>query len=304
MVEAIPRQDPVGHLSRCRPGLPLLVLTDLDGTLLDHDSYSFSAAQPALQRLRQLHIPVIPVTSKTLAELQPLMRALENPHPCIAENGGLIAIPPHYFRGLEDCELASGYRVIRLSAAYADILNSAHRLRAEQGFRFRGFGDMDAAEIAARTDLTPAQAQRAKRRLSTEPLLWLDSDAALKRFRDALAASGLQLVRGGRFWHLMGAHDKASAVQRLCEHYRANGLRRFVTVALGDSPNDIAMLRAADIPVVIRSQAGDCLAVPERRRVLCSELPGAGGWNQMMLGILDEAAQRETRRQAEGERRG
>ena len=92
MVDAIPRQDPDTHSAFRPPQLALLVFTDLDGTLLDHHSYSFSAALPALQRLRRARIPVIPVTSKTLAELAPLMRELDNAHPCIAENGGLIAL--------------------------------------------------------------------------------------------------------------------------------------------------------------------------------------------------------------------
>mgnify|MGYP000626872641 CR=1 FL=1 len=32
---------------------PLVVATDLDGTLLDHDSYAFACARPALQALRR-----------------------------------------------------------------------------------------------------------------------------------------------------------------------------------------------------------------------------------------------------------
>ena len=31
-----------------RPALPIVVMTDLDGTLLDHDNYSTAAAKPAL----------------------------------------------------------------------------------------------------------------------------------------------------------------------------------------------------------------------------------------------------------------
>jgi mannosyl-3-phosphoglycerate phosphatase len=94
MVDAIPRQDPNKQAAFRAPELPLLIFTDLDGTLLDHHSYSFSAALPALQRLRRFNIPLIPVTSKTLAELAPLMRELDNPHPCIAENGGLMRYRP------------------------------------------------------------------------------------------------------------------------------------------------------------------------------------------------------------------
>ena len=47
----------------------LLVFTDLDGSLLDHHSYSYQAALPRLQQLEQLGVPVIPATSKTRAEI-------------------------------------------------------------------------------------------------------------------------------------------------------------------------------------------------------------------------------------------
>ena len=48
-----------------------LVFTDMDGTLLDHHTYSFEAAKPALKALEEKDIPVVPTTSKTFAELQP-----------------------------------------------------------------------------------------------------------------------------------------------------------------------------------------------------------------------------------------
>lgn len=34
-----------------------LVFTDLDGTLLDHDTYSWEAARPALDRLKRQQVP-------------------------------------------------------------------------------------------------------------------------------------------------------------------------------------------------------------------------------------------------------
>ena len=186
MVDAIPRQDPDTHSAFRPPQLALLVFTDLDGTLLDHHSYSFSAALPALQRLRRARIPVIPVTSKTLAELAPLMRELDNAHPCIAENGGLIALPPGYFAGLDRYPLQEGYRVIELSSNYEDLLRTARRLRADHQYQFRGFSDMSDAEVAACTGLSVAAATRARRRRCSEPLQWLDTAAAFAQFRQAV----------------------------------------------------------------------------------------------------------------------
>ena len=48
---------------------PLVVFSDLDGTLLDHDTYAWDAAKPALTRLALLGCPVILTSSKTAAEI-------------------------------------------------------------------------------------------------------------------------------------------------------------------------------------------------------------------------------------------
>ena len=67
---------------------PLLVFSDLDGTLLDHQSYSFQGAEKALQRLLHHSIPLILTSSKTRAELETLREKLGLHTPFIAENGG------------------------------------------------------------------------------------------------------------------------------------------------------------------------------------------------------------------------
>ena len=59
----------------------IVIYTDLDGSLLDHHSYSHAAADALLLELEQRGIPVIPTSSKTRAELIPLRRELNNHHP-------------------------------------------------------------------------------------------------------------------------------------------------------------------------------------------------------------------------------
>ena len=70
--------------------MSLVVFSDLDGTLLDHYTYSFEDARPALGRLRAAGVPLVLCTSKTRAEIAPLRDALRNTHPFISENGGAV----------------------------------------------------------------------------------------------------------------------------------------------------------------------------------------------------------------------
>lgn len=275
------------------PAQRLLVFTDLDGSLLDHDDYSFSAAQPALDSLRQRQIPLIPATSKTLAEMLVLRAALDNTHPFIVENGSAICIPRGYFAdsahtGFEQAEYAQGYRLLRLAPPYTEVIATLQQLRAEHGYRFRGFNDMSAAEVARDTGLGEDEAALARDRLCAEPLLWQDDEAALERFSVELAAAGLRLLRGGRYWHVLSNADKAAAMRELCGLYEAADHHGYTTVALGDSPNDAAMLRAADIAVVIRRKDGSVMPFESGNSRIISELPGPAGWNDAVIRILNE----------------
>lgn len=72
---------------------PLLVFSDLDGTLLDSHSYDWQPAAPWLSRLHEANIPVILCSSKTSAEMLYLQKMLGlQGLPLIAENGAVIQL--------------------------------------------------------------------------------------------------------------------------------------------------------------------------------------------------------------------
>jgi len=71
----------------------VVVFTDLDGTLLDHQTYEWEEAKPALNRCKALQVPLILVSSKTRAEMDVLRHELGLISPFISENGGGIFFP-------------------------------------------------------------------------------------------------------------------------------------------------------------------------------------------------------------------
>lgn len=56
-----------------------LVFTDLDSTLLDHHSYSYAEAVPAIRSLTEAGFPLICNSSKTAAEINPLRQLIGYP---------------------------------------------------------------------------------------------------------------------------------------------------------------------------------------------------------------------------------
>ncbi|HHH39410.1 MAG TPA: HAD-IIB family hydrolase [Sedimenticola sp.] len=264
----------------------LLIFTDLDGTLLDHDSYSWEPARPALGQIAARGIPLIFVSSKTRSEILDLRRQLENRHPFVTENGSAVYLPAGYFD--LDRPHSDGALDKRLfSTARSRILQVLERLRSEHGYHFRGFADMSVAELVEATGLTPDAAEKAKQRDCSEPIQWLDGEEALQLFRQQLEQEGLRLLRGGRFWHVMGEVDKGDAIRWLIARYRARWPgQRFTSVALGDSPNDLGMLEVVDIPVVIEPARGDALHLGDSERVVYAGAKGPTGWQRAMERIL------------------
>ncbi len=250
----------------------LLVFTDLDGTLLDHHSYSFAPAQPALDELKARNIPLILVSSKTRAELEALQQQLNINTPFICENGAAVF-----------WQADQQWQRQEFSLPRTDILQQLKQLR-DQGFDFISFADCSVAQIAEMTGLSEAEADLASQRDYTEPLLWRGSEQSLEQFRQRLAANHLQAVQGGRFISVMGEFDKGTSLQWLRQRYEKDG--PVTVVALGDSPNDEPMLNAADIAVVIRSQRSAELNIDKPAQCIYTDAPGPSGWQQAMADIL------------------
>nr|MCH9772843.1 HAD hydrolase family protein [Cyanobacteriota bacterium] len=71
------------------PSIPWWVVTDLDGTLMDH-AYNWEPAREAIRGLQLQGIPVIPCTSKTAEEVKSFRAAAGLKDPFIVENGGAV----------------------------------------------------------------------------------------------------------------------------------------------------------------------------------------------------------------------
>lgn len=184
-----------------------VVFTDLDGTLLDHDTYDWRPAAPVLDRLRQLGIPLVLVSSKTLPELEQHRRALAVDGPVIAENGAVIDAPAGYFSH-DVCDALT-------SVDRATLQRHLRELRDGGNYDCVSFEELGNVGIAAATGLSVAEAEQANQRRASEPIQWNDTAARLQEFIAAAEARGLHCTQGGRFVHLMGPVDKADAVSRL-----------------------------------------------------------------------------------------
>jgi mannosyl-3-phosphoglycerate phosphatase len=264
----------------------LVVITDLDGCLLDAVTYSYEAARPALAELARAGVPLVLCSGKTRAELQLLARELDLAHPFIVENGGAIVFPPGSFHAVAGARMANGGQVLPLGTPRVRLTLQLREIAAAAGVRARGFADMSREELQELTGLSAAAAALALQREYDEPFV-LEDETAVAALERAAAARGLQLSHGGRFHHLMGSSDKGLAARKLLSLYRqAGGGRR--AAALGDAETDLPLLRSVERPIVVPRSDGlpDPVLASHLRGAECAPAPGPEGWNEAVLALL------------------
>ncbi len=272
----------------------LLIFTDLDGTLLDYHTYSKEAALPALKKIEELGIPLVIVSSKTRAEIEPLLDL-----PCMAqifitENGSAVFFDQALALDLGEASTVSGrFDALILGTTYEQVLEGLRQAVQECGLRIRGFSDMSTPELARFTGLDLEAAGRAAMREFSEPFLFEGTAQELECLARALDRRDLTCVRGGRFHHALGRTDKGLAAGRVVDIYRRSHPRTsWKTLALGDSENDIPLLRTADVAVIIRRHDGTSMdyAPPPLQEVIRPLAAGPAGWNEAVVRILEDVS--------------
>ena len=265
----------------------LIIFTDLDGTLLDHNTYSFDAAREAMDRVKEACIPLILCSSKTRAEIEIWREKLNNNDPFISENGGAIFFTETLNSISEKYIERKGYRIIELGTPYSELIAQFKTLKNRFGNRIRGLSEMDLDEVLYLTGLSKEEAAAAKEREYTEPFVFDGDENEEIELEKNIRNLNLNLTKGGRFFHLLGDNDKGKAVNVITEMYKETH-PELKTVALGDSFNDLHMLQAADMPILVQKPGG--LYGRQIDLPNLSRAPGAGpiGWNKAILMILSD----------------
>ena len=258
------------------------MFTDLDGTLLDHDTYDWKPALPAIKLLKEYKFPLILNSSKTSSEIKLLRKKLANVDPYICENGALV-----FTNTLLEETTESDMEAFYFSKSFSCIKNSLNEIRKNHDFDMLEFSEIDIKTLMDLTGLNETDARNAKQREATEPLQWNDSNESLENFSRLLNAHNLTLTRGGRFYHVSSPVDKGEPIKWLINKYRLmEPETQWITAGLGDSFNDISMLEQVDYPVLIKNTKTQKPDVDHINNLIESKSSGPTGWNFEVLKIL------------------
>lgn len=226
--------------------MKFIIFTDLDGTLLD-ENYSFKYAKKIIDILKVKTIPIIFCSGKTRVEQEVYIKKIGIRNPFIVEDGSAIFIPKNYF-GYTVGKNKNGYEVIELGENFEKIRKEINRI--QRMYKIVGYSDMNIEDVAKITNLSLNEAILAVKREYSETVVEAD-EIALEKLRKKF-----NVVVGGRFIHVFGKNaDKGKSVKILTELYKKK-FGNIKTIGIGNSYNDEPMLKAVDIPVLVRNPNG------------------------------------------------
>lgn len=260
------------------------IFTDLDGTLLSAIDFRCEAAIPLIRTLLSESVPIVPVTSKTAAEVIPLAEQLGLPGPLIVESGGAIL-----------WKRDGDWVRERVGVPVEELRRAAREIETEADAEIVLYSEMNEVDASGVSGLSGESLEQSRRREFDEPFVL--RRGRIDRVRESAARRGLAVREGGRLLHLTGGEGKAEAVARVKDALRKSGAGMPLVVALGDAPIDAELLRRADIAILMPRSDGSvdarlAAAVPNART---APAPAPMGWVRAIEQVRDEMRGRQNR---------
>lgn len=252
-----------------------IIFTDLDGCLLDTDTYSFKEATEGLRLIKKKKIPLIFCSSKTRSEIEYWRRKIKNKDPFISEDGGGIFIPKKYFKFKFDYTREDKkYYIIQLGTNYKRLVKVINKIKKK--FKIKNFYEMTVREISKEAGLDLYQARLSKQREFDEVFKILDIKQKNNILKE-IKKNKLNYTRGGRFYHIMRRNDKGKAVEILSNLFKKM-YKKITTIGIGDSYNDFEMLERVDIPYLVMDKYGNYSSDKYKK----ANGIGPVGWNMVV----------------------
>lgn len=246
----------------------LVIITDMDGCFLDHDTYSYRESLPAFEEAVRKGVPVSFCTSKSAPEIEHYNLEISKEigidisFPFVAENGSAVYVPKGCFDRTEYkgmCRTTERYDIIELNCPRSETIAMLHRVRQElkhEGVDFLIFTEMSPQQIREDCGLSTEAAERARKREYSDACKIVDESWGKSLlFRSAVEKEGFTCFRGGRYYAVNKGADKGRATRILLDLYRKK-FGQVRSVGIGDSENDLPMLHEVGEPWLVQKHDG------------------------------------------------
>jgi mannosyl-3-phosphoglycerate phosphatase len=264
----------------------LIVVTDIDASLLEPGTRSLLDERAALDFLEARGIPLVINSSRTRAEIERLHQTLRLLTPFISEHGSALFIPHGCFPSIPARSArAVGGHVIEFGRPYHEVVDAVRATGRELGVDIVGFADLTIEDVARELGVTTVEAQLAKLREYTELIRIADENEARRsRVLNALRRRGLRCQPTGRHHLVTATRDRAESLLTLRALWRHAWGEPHVA-GFGDSEDDVIWLRHADVAVIVQNDrtGAPSRAVSKLPTAHVTRSPGRHGWSDAIF---------------------
>ena len=259
----------------------IIIFTDLDGSLLDRETFRFDSIKNYILKLLKKEIFIVPNSSKTKKEILLFNNELKKNLPIICENGSAIYGLNNLNKNLPDNIILSRdkdeiYKVFKKNIPKKLQLKCKfiHNMSEKKQFDIMGLKGK-----ALNLSLT---------REYSIPFIFNDNKIQKKKFIKLVSLLGLSIHEGGRVLNLCDKVSKALAMKKLVKIYKKIDSKKLITIGVGDNYNDLDMLKFSNFPCLVFNDKfkKDKINI---KGCLVSTKSSPEGWEEIVKLALDKA---------------
>ena len=260
----------------------ILIFTDLDGSLLNHNNFEFKEIKNFILNCIKNGIKIIPNTSKTKSEIQVFLDQLGQNLPFIVENGAAI-----HNLNLVQTEFKFKKNSLVFSRSVSEILEILKKnISAEFQKSCLFLKEMSSTEQMKILGLNKKYLPFALNRDYSIPLVFDGSKELVNEFTSLLKKIGLKLHEGGRIYNICDDCSKGKAMTTLIKKLKNELNLNSNTIVIGDSPNDISMLNVSDQPCIIPLPNKNNLCHLIDQNIIRASKSAPQGWEEVVRASL------------------
>ncbi len=248
----------------------IIIFTDLDGSLLDKDTFKFNIIENYFRELILKNIIIIPNSSKTEAELLDFNKQYNLNLSFIEENGscihGLNLINPNLPK-----KVLISRTVDKIYEIYNNNVpnNLKNKITLIQNLNLKKQEEIFGLPLN--------KLKLAINRKYTIPIKFNGSQIEKYELIEILNNVGLTLQTGGRIINICDNINKSKAMSKIIELISKEIDDEVVTIGVGDNQNDIEMLKLCDHPCLVRNDNFNSALINIDNLIKSTE-PSPMGW--------------------------
>ena len=248
----------------------IIIFTDLDGSLLNKDTFRFDEIEDYFKELISIGIKIIPNSSKTEAELSDFNNQYNLNLSFIAENGSSIHglnlinknLPQKILLGRSTDQIYKVYEE-NIPSDLKQKITFILKLKSKEQEEIFGL-PLNKMLLAIKRD-------------HSIPIQFNGTENEKSEFINIINDCGLTIQTGGRIMNICDNTNKSKAMVKTIQLIKDEMNNEIITIGVGDNQNDIEMLGETDYSCLVKNDNFDSSLI-NMDNLIKSSKPSPLGW--------------------------